>query len=107
MPAHSGLFRRAALADEANFRRALQLNRSLGELHRMIVNGEVDNLPVLRQIAGRISQTDFGNHEDAAAARMVQNAAERRQREVSQYYITITEQAPEVRGKLEALLRGL
>ncbi|MCL4738697.1 MAG: hypothetical protein KJZ81_10845 [Burkholderiaceae bacterium] len=86
MPAHSGLFARAAQRDAQQFRGQMALNQWLTNARRQLDNGELDSMVLLTRLTERLNATQFNDQGLAAAARQVVLAADARKRKLAAYY---------------------
>jgi hypothetical protein len=106
MPAHSGMFRIAAQRDASQSNSYERVRRGLARLSEFIDSEQLDDIATLERVATHLERADFGDSDTASAARFVVIAARRRKVALQQYYLKLTQQAPEVRSKLDSILKN-
>lgn len=103
MPAHSGLFRRAAAADARNFREAMTVGPQLMRINAAISAGQMDYVPWLDKIIADLNQKRFDSGDSARFAREVVQAAVARRQLVMDKQAKLMQTAPkELRDSIGA-----
>jgi hypothetical protein len=102
LPAHNGMFARAARQDQLRMTDEMALGRELGALQVKIDRGQLDHVPTLDRLIAALNGRQFPDQGFAQGARLLVQAAEARRRQVVQKTNQILQQSPAVRSKAES-----
>lgn len=106
MPAHSGMFARAARLDAQRRRRMMMFFQRMGRIQSQIERGRVDHLPWLNQVIRELERLELRDPQELRFAREVlRTAIARRRGLIQRYQRELVDAPPEVRAQLQQLLR--
>lgn len=107
LPAHTGIFSRAAQLDRRAMLDEINLGRELGSLRQSISRGEVDYLPALDALIRSLNARQFPDQQFARLAREVILAAEQRRLQLQEYYRNALSDSPEIEARVRARFPNL
>jgi hypothetical protein len=97
MPAHSGLFRNAAMRDRMDTLKEQSTLQWLADTDKLLRRGRLDSIYGLTQITERLNATQFGDQEIAGRARQIVQLADTRKRATAAYYRKLIGDDPTLR----------
>lgn len=106
-PAHTGILRQTVLQDQQSVLSEIALSRELASINTAINRGELDYIPMLDLVIGKLNVREFPDQGCGRAAREVIQAAEARRKQVVEDTSRLLDESPEVRARVEAVFPEL